>query len=356
MKMTFRWYGENDPVKIEYISQIPLMQGIVSAVYDVAPGNVWSEKSVSNVKAAANRCGLSFEVVESVPVHEDIKLGKPTREIYIENYKKNIRILGKAGVKVICYNFMPVFDWLRSDLDFKNPDGSSSLIYNDSTVLSMDPSRGELSLPGWDSSYTKDSLNALLEEYSSVNEDKLWENLKYFLDAVIPVCEECDVKMAIHPDDPPWPIFGLPRIITDYDNLEKFLSLNDSIYNGLTLCTGSLGASTSNDVVKMLRDFGSRGRIHFVHVRNVRLDGKHDFYETAHPSKYGSLDIYEIMKALYDIGYNGYVRPDHGRMIWGESGKPGYGLYDRALGSVYIGGIWEAITKSYANNERQDKI
>lgn len=346
MKMTFRWYGDSDPISLQYISQIPTMDGIVSAVYDVAPGKVWSNESIQKIKDSANSHGLTFEVVESVPVHEDIKLGKPSRDGYIDVYKENIRRLGKAGVKVICYNFMPVFDWLRSQLDYENADGSTSLIYRQEQVLNMNPKSGNLSLPGWDASYTKEGLVALLDEYKDIDSEQLFANLKYFLDAIIPVCIEYDVKMAIHPDDPPWDIFGLPRIITNEQNLDRFLSLNDSVYNGLTLCTGSLGASSANDIPKLLNKYCKIGRVHFVHARNVKHMGECDFNETAHPSRYGSLDMYEVMKALYDNGFNGYVRPDHGRMIWGEKGKPGYGLYDRALGAVYLSGLWEAISKS----------
>jgi mannonate dehydratase len=347
MKMTFRWYGEDDPVSLEYISQIPNMDGIVSAVYDVPPGKVWSEQSIQKIKENAAKHALSFEVVESVPVHEDIKLGKKTRDEYIEVYKENIRRLGRAGVRVICYNFMPVFDWLRSELDYKNPDGSTSLIYRQEQVLSMNPRSGSLSLPGWDASYTKEGLVSLLDEYKAIDGEALFANLKYFLDEIIPVCAEYDVKMAIHPDDPPWDIFGLSRIITNEANLDRLLALNPSIYNGLTLCTGSLGASGANDIPKLLRKYSGMGRIHFVHARNIKLQSERDFNETAHPSKYGSLDMYEIMKALFDTGFEGYIRPDHGRMIWGETGKPGYGLYDRALGAVYLSGLWEALNKSH---------
>ena len=356
MKMTFRWYGENDPISLKYISHIPMMDGIVSAVYDVAPGKAWSDESINRIKEQASVNSLTFEVVESVPVHEDIKLGKKTRADYIEVYKENIRRLGKAGVKVICYNFMPVFDWLRSELDHTNADGSTSLIYRQGQVLNMNPKTGNLSLPGWDASYTKEGLVSLLDEYKKVDDETLFGNLKYFLDAIIPVCAEYNVKMAIHPDDPPWDIFGLPRIITDEKNLDRFVSLNNSVYNGLTLCTGSLGALKSNDIPRLLRKYGKMGRIHFVHARNIKHFGEHDFNETAHPSKYGSLDMYEIMKALFDIGFDGYIRPDHGRMIWGESGKPGYGLYDRALGAVYLSGLWEAIEKSSDKKPNIDRI
>ena len=286
-----------------------------------------------------------FDIVESVPVHEDIKLGKPSRDKYIEVYCENIRRLGKAGVKVICYNFMPVFDWLRSSLDYKNADGSTSLIYRDAEVLAMDPRKGDLSLPGWDASYTKAGLDALLDEYKSIDEEALWKNTEYFLKAIIPVCEEYDVKMAIHPDDPPWGIFGLPRIITNEKNLERFLKLVDSPYNGLTLCTGSLGVNPDNDIPHLIRRFGGEGKIHFLHARNIKHMGGRDFNETAHKTECGSLDMYEIMKAAYDVNFDGYVRPDHGRMIWGEQGRPGYGLYDRALGAAYLNGLWESIVR-----------
>lgn len=344
MKLSFRWYGPTDSIPLSYISQIPTMHGVVSAVYDVPPGNVWSRESIADLKKQANDHGLAFECVESVPVHEDIKLGKPARDQYLEAYCENIRRLGEAGVKCVCYNFMPVFDWLRSDLQHPASDGSNSLIYRDEQVLAMDPRSGNLSLPGWDESYTKDGLNRLLDEYAGMTEETLFANLKVFLDTVIPVCEAADVRLAIHPDDPPWGIFGLPRIITCEENLDRLLKLNPSVYNGLTLCTGSLGASRRNDVVHLTEKYASQGRIHFVHARNVRLSGERDFGETAHPSCCGSLNLRGVIEALAKVEFDGYLRPDHGRMIWGETGKPGYGLYDRALGATYLSGLWEGIT------------
>ena len=345
MKITFRWYGEDDPVTLRNISQIPLMDGIVSACYDVPVGKEWKEESINLIKTQANSHNLSFEVVESVPVHEDIKLGKKTRDEYIQVYINNIKKLANAGVKVICYNFMPVFDWLRSNLSYENEDGSTALIYRESEVLAMDPNKGELSLPGWDSSYTKEGLQALLDDYKGIDDEKLFENIAYFIKSIIKTCEECSIKMAIHPDDPPWSVFNLPRIIRDEKNLERFLKIHDSEANGLTLCVGSLGSTAKNNVVDMIRKFGKDKKIGFIHARNVKLVGERDFNESAHPSKYGSLDMYEIVKAMYDVGFDGYIRPDHGRMIWGETGKPGYGLYDRALGAVYLGGLWEAVSK-----------
>ncbi len=344
MKMSFRWYGEDDPVTLEKIRQIPNMEAVVTAVYDVPVGEVWSETSIQHLKTLTEDAGLSFDVIESVPVHEDIKLGKPSRKRYIENYKENIRRLGKAGIKVICYNFMPVFDWTRTQLDRELPDGSTALVYYPEQIEKMDPMTGELSLPGWDASYTKETLRVVFEEYKKITEEDLWANLEYFLKEIIPVAEEANVKMAIHQDDPPWNIFGLPRIITCEKNLDRMLKLVDSPYNGLTFCTGSLGVSPENDIVHMVDKYSAMGRIHFLHLRNVKiLDG--GFEETAHMSRYGSLDMVEILKNLYKNGFDGYIRPDHGRMIWGEAGRPGYGLYDRALGAAYINGIWETLQK-----------
>lgn len=344
MKLTFRWYGDNDPVTLDHIRQIPTMSGIVSAVYDVPAGEVWSVDSINDLKKKANGKGLSFEVVESVPVHEDIKLGNRNAKHLIDNYCENIRRLGKAGVKVICYNFMPVFDWLRSELEHPSDDGSNSLAYDDKTVKAMNPLTSELSLPGWDESYSKDQLKVLLGEYSKITEEDLWENLSVFLKAVIPVAEEVGVKMAIHPDDPPWGLFGLPRIITCEKNLERFLNIVPSPSNGLSFCTGSLGANPENDLVKMASKFADK--IHFLHLRNIKFTGDRQFKEVGHPTECGSLDMYGIVKALCDKGWDGYVRPDHGRMIWNEKGRYGYGLFDRALGAAYITGLFEAIEKN----------
>lgn len=343
MKMSFRWYGHDDPVKIEYIRQIPNMKAIVTAVYDVPVGEVWSEESILDLKKTTEDAGLLFEVIESVPVHEDIKLGKPTRGKYIDNYKENIRRLGKAGIKCICYNFMPVFDWTRTQLDKELFDGSKALVYYKEQLEKMNPLTGELSLPGWDTSYKKEDLKALFNEYSKITEEDLWENLRYFLSEIIPVAEEAGVKMAIHPDDPPYPIFGLPRIITNEKNIDRFLKLYDSEYNGLTFCTGSLGCCSSNDIPHMVEKYVKQERIHFMHIRNVKNFPDGSFEETAHFSEYGSLDIVKIVKILKENNFDGYIRPDHGRMIWGETGKAGYGLYDRALGAAYINGLWQGL-------------
>jgi mannonate dehydratase len=341
--MTFRWYGEDDPVTLDKIRQIPGVTGIVSAIYDIPVGEVWPLERIIKLKETIEAKGLTLSVIESVPVHEDIKTGDGDRDRYIENYCETLRNLSKAGIDCVCYNFMPVFDWTRSDLSYELPDGSYALAYKDETVQKMNPLTGDLSLPGWDASYTKEGMKALLEKYQNISEEDLWNNLKYFLDRVIKVAEEVHIKMAIHPDDPPWNIFGLPRIITNKKNIERFLKLYDSPYNGLTLCSGSLGVDPNNDIIDMVKSFSDR--IHFAHIRNVKITGNKCFEEAGHKTECGSLDIFGIIKAYHDSGFDGYIRPDHGRMIWGETGRPGYGLYDRALGAVYIGGIWEALDK-----------
>ena len=353
MKMSFRWYGSDDKVTLENIRQIPGMEAIVTAVYDVPVGEVWSRESIAALKKQVEDAGLLFEVIESVPVHEDIKLGKPTRERYIENYCENIRRLAEAGIRCICYNFMPVFDWTRTQLDHRLPDGSTSLVYYKEQVDAVNPleSDSDLTLPGWDASYTREELKEVVAEYNAMTEEDLWENLTYFLQRIIPVAAACDVNMAIHEDDPCWSTFGLPRIITCEKNLDRFLKIVDDPHNGLTLCTGSLGCSAQNDVVHMAAKYAAMGRIHFVHARNVAVL-ENGFEERAHLSKCGSLDMYAILNALYKNGFNGYIRPDHGRMIWGETGRAGYGLYDRALGAAYLNGLWEAISKRNSTSER----
>jgi mannonate dehydratase len=344
MKMTFRWFGEDDPVKLEYIRQIPGMYGIVSAVYDVPVGEVWPKARLQALRQRIEGAGLKFEVVESVPVHEDIKLGKPARDRLIANFQENIRNCAAAGVKVICYNFMPVFDWTRTEMGKGLPDGSHTLAFDVRAVARIAPEKG-ISLPGWDASYRPEQLQQLLHQYQQVGEEDLWRNLEYFLSAIVPVAVAAGIRMAIHPDDPPRPIFGLPRIVKNRDDLARLLNIIDTPANGLTLCAGSLGAEPFNDIVALVREFGAMGRIHFGHLRNIKLAADGSFYESGHRSADGSLDMAAIVKAYHDVGFDGYVRPDHGRMIWGETGRPGYGLYDRALGAVYLNGLWEAISK-----------
>lgn len=341
MKMSFRWFGDSDPVPLAYIRQIPGVEQVVSAIYDVRPGEVWPLPAIVGLRRRIEAAGLKFEVVESVPVHEDIKLGRPSRDRLIEHYRQTIRNCAAAGIRVICYNFMPVFDWTRTDMARRLPDGSTTLGFDAAAVRALDTSRG-IALPSWDSSYAPEELGALLAAYREVDEETLWFNLEYFLRAIVPVAEEAGVRMALHPDDPPRPIFGLPRIVKNRDDLLRLVRTVDSPANGITLCSGSLGADLCNDIVALLREFGGMRRIPFAHLRNVAVDPDGSFHETSHRSCDGSLDMAAIVRAYHAVGFDGYVRPDHGRMIWGETGKPGYGLYDRALGAVYLNGLWEA--------------
>ena len=236
---------------------------------------------------------------------------------------------------------MPVFDWTRTNMHHLNKDGSNSLSFSLEEFSKVDPKN--LHLPGWDESYSQEELSYLLNEYKNISHDQLFDNLVYFLNKVIPVCDELDVKMAIHPDDPPWDIFSLPRIICTEADLDRLFDAVKSKNNGVTFCTGSLGARRDNDLVKMADKYSKMGRIHFAHLRNVCwVDDDYSFYESGHYSQDGSLPINEIVKVLVKNNFDGFVRPDHGRNIFGEDKKPGYGLYDRALGCAYITGLFEA--------------
>lgn len=251
--------------------------------------------------------------------------------------------MGDVGIPVLCYNFMPVFDWFRTDLAMKHADGTTCLNFEQEAMNRFDLSAGTLSLPGWGAAFNSNELNKLLHAYESVDEEALWDNLGYFLERVVPVAEASNVKMAIHPDDPPWSIFGLPRIITSGSALERHINLVDSPANGVTLCSGSLGAAPSNDVPSVIRALGPKKRIHFAHCRNVKISGPQSFHESPHPASLGSVDMVDVMRAYADIGFEGPLRPDHGRMIWDEEGRPGYGLFDRALGAMYLQGVWEGV-------------
>jgi mannonate dehydratase len=348
VQITFRWFGPDDPVTLEKIRQIPGVDGIVSAL-DLPPGEPWSRELVLQHAERIEKPGFRWVVAESIPVHEDIKLGRATRDRLIDNYCRSIEALGSVGVPVVCYNFMPVFDWVRTNLELVLDDGSRALAFDDEDLARIDLSRGTGDLPGWGAAYDGPALKQLLTAYAEVSEAKLWENLAYFLERVIPFAQKAGVKMAIHPDDPPWPVFGLPRIITDGAALERVTSLVDSPANGITFCTGSLAANPENDLPVIARKLAASGRIHFVHARNVRVTGHHQFHETMHPTPFGDVNMLRVLSALRGSGFNGPIRPDHGRMIWGEKGKPGYGLNDRALGASYLYGLWEGLSEGNVN-------
>ncbi|MFC6295182.1 mannonate dehydratase [Lactiplantibacillus daoliensis] len=352
--MGFRWYGSaSDAIKLQDIRQIPGTTQVVGALFDIPVGEVWPEDQIAALKNQVEAAGLKLEVIESVNIHDDIKIGLPTRDRYIENYKQTIRNLAKYGIKVICYNFMPIFDWVRTNLHYKLADGSTDLAFEhqfvegtpDEIIETVQNSSNGYVLPGWEPERLAE-VKQLFTAYQNVDAQKLTDNFKYFLEAIMPVCEECDVRMAIHPDDPPRPLFGLPRIFKNREDMLTIEQLYESKYNGFTICTGSLGENPKNDVPALIREFVAKDRVPFVHARNIKfMNAAGDFHEAAHLSSEGSLDMYEIMKALYQSGYEGYIRPDHGRDIWGEQGRPGYGLYDRALGISYLNGLWEALEK-----------
>ena len=352
MEMTLRWFGKKfDSVTLEQIRQIPGVTGVVTTLYDTMPGEVWKVEKIRAIKKEVEDAGLRIAGIESVNIHDSIKVGSDDRDKYIENYITTLERLGKEKIDVVCYNFMPVFDWTRSDLAKVRNDGSTVLSYDqelidkinlENLLSSMDSKSNGFELPGWEPQRMA-RIKELFELYRDVDNEKLFSNLKYFLEAIMPTCEKYNIKMAIHPDDPAWPVFGLPRIMTCKENLLRLVTMVDSTCNGVTLCTGSLGSNPNNDIVDIIKSL--KGKIHFAHVRNIKHLGKGKFDEAAHLSSDGSLDMYAIMKTLYEIGFNGIVRPDHGRAIWGEKSMPGYGLYDRALGVAYLNGILESLQK-----------
>lgn len=355
MKMTLRWYGSKfDTVTLEQIRQIPGVTGVITTLYDTQPGEAWKMEDILALKKEVEDAGLKIEGIESVNIHDAIKTGAPERDMYIENYIETLENLGKADIHLVCYNFMPVFDWTRTELARKRADGSTVLAYNQDAIDKIDPTRMFESLsadtngsvmPGWEPERMA-RIKELFEEYKDIDDEKLFDNLKYFLERIMPVCNKYDINMAIHPDDPAWSVFGLPRIIINKENIHRMMKMVDDRHNGVTFCSGSYGTNLENDLPDMIRSL--KGRIHFAHVRNLKFNSSRDFEEAAHLSSDGSFDMYEIMKALYDIDFEGPIRPDHGRMIWGEKAMPGYGLYDRALGATYLNGLWEAIQKSEA--------
>ena len=359
MEMTFRWFGTGyDTVTLKQIRQIPGVKGVITTLYGKMPGELWTVEEIRQLRNEVEVSGLKIAGIESVNVHDDIKIGGGRRDEYIDNYIKTLENLGKEGIHLVCYNFMPVFDWTRTELARVRHDGSTVMAYTQKAVDALDPEKmfasiaGDMNgtvMPGWEPE-RMEHVKELFEMYKNVTEEDLFNNLKYFLEKIMPVCNEYDIKMAIHPDDPAWSVFGLPRIIINKENILRMMSMVDDVHNGVTFCSGSYGTNLANDLPDMIRSL--KGRIHFAHVRNLQFNSPDDFEESAHLSEDGSFDMYEIMKALYDIGFDGPIRPDHGRMIWDEVAMPGYGLYDRALGATYLNGLWEAITKSERGNWR----
>ena len=353
MNMTLRWFGSKfDSVTLSQIRQIPGVKGVITTLYDTVPGEEWNKDEIHALKKEVEDSGLKIMGIESVNVCDAIKVGASDRDKYIDNYIKTLTYLGEEDIHTVCYNFMPVFDWTRTELARLREDGSTVMAYTQEAVDKINPDdmfnslKGDCNgfvLPGWEPERMA-QVKELFELYKDVDANKLFDNLVYFLKAIMPVCDKYDINMAIHPDDPAWSVFGLSRIITNKDQMLKMLKAVDNVHNGITFCTGSYGTSLNNDIVDTIHAL--KGRIHFAHVRNLKFITPTNFEEAAHLSSDGDFDMYAIMKALYDIGFDGIIRPDHGRMIWGEKAMPGYGLYDRALGAMYLQGLWEAIDKN----------
>jgi mannonate dehydratase len=353
MKFTMRWFGSGfDPVTLEKIRQVPGISGVITTLYGATPGEEWKKDEILALKKEVEDANLVIAGIESVNIHDSIKTASPQRDEYIEKYIATLKSLAQCGINLVCYNFMPVFDWTRSDLAKMRPDGSTTMSYDQKLIDKIDPanmfdlinSKSEgFILPGWEPQRLS-KIKELFEMYSGIDEEALFNNLIYFLKAIMPVCTQYGIKMAIHPDDPAWPVFGLPRIVTNKQQLLRIINSVDNPCNGVTLCTGSLGSNPLNDIPGIINSL--KGRIHFAHVRNIKHNAPGDFEESAHLSHDGSLDMYAIMKAFFDIGFEGPIRPDHGRNIWGEISVPGYGLYDRALGLCYLNGLLEAIIKN----------
>ncbi|CAM3630573.1 Mannonate dehydratase [Deinococcus saxicola] len=341
MELTMRWFGPADPVQLWQLRQIPNLGGVVTALHDVAPGEAWTLETIQGLRQRVEAAGLHLSVIESIPIHEDIKLGNARADERIQGFLQSLRAVAGAGVRTVCYNFMPVFDWTRTDLTHLRPDGSTGLSFRQAEVDQLRIGVGDLSLPGWAEAYTPDELAKLRSAYTDVDAPALRRNLVAFLQAVVPEAARLGVKLALHPDDPPWPVLGLPRVVSTAEDLRFVLDAVPDEHSGLTFCLGSLGARADNDLLAMIEEFAPR--IHFVHARNVERVGERDFDEVAHVSRFGSTGLAAAVMRLEDLRPSVPVRPDHGRMIWGETGRPGYGLYDRALGAMYLQGLIDAV-------------
>lgn len=354
MTLALRWYGPDDPVSLDAIRQIPGVGGVVTALHDVPGHEPWTVGAVRERRDTVEAAGLRWVAVESIPVTERVKLGADGWETDADVFAQSLEAVGAVlgPGAVVCYNWMPVFDWVRTDLAHPRPDGATALAYRHADLERIEATLAEGGLPGWATAHSAAELADLRAAYAALPAGALWDTLAAFLARVCPVAEAAGVRLAVHPDDPPWPVFGLPRILTSGDALARLTTLVDSPANGVCLCSGSLGADPAEaarlpETARRLAD-----RVHFVHLRNVahgatHADGATDFEETSHPL--GAVELAAVVEALVEAGFEGPLRPDHGRAIWSEADdrdvRPGYGLYDRALGAAYLRGLWDAASR-----------
>ncbi|MCL6217486.1 mannonate dehydratase [Zunongwangia pacifica] len=389
-EQSWRWYGPNDPVKLATIKQAGA-HGVVTALHQIPVGEIWTKEAIkeriSQIEES-NRLHsfkLHWNVVESLPVHEFIKQGRPERDQLIENYKESIKNLAACGVKTICYNFMPILDWLRTNVRYELEDGSTALLhemidvvifdvymlqredaeksYSDDMLMQAKAKYESLSdqeiavlkqsllmaLPGDKDGFTIEKLKKGLQQYDGISREQLQENLIYFLTEVIPVAEELDVVLAIHPDDPPWPVFGLPRIVSTAEDLKFIFEAVPSVHNGLTFCSGSLGASEENKLTDIIETWYNR--IHFVHLRSVNRVAPYHFYEANHLE--GSAEMYHLIRKFYECQQTDHrvlpMRPDHGHEMMDDQGKPyypGYSAIGRLRGLAELRGLEFGIINS----------
>ncbi|CAD0005821.1 mannonate dehydratase [Flavobacterium chungangense] len=383
MIQTWRWFGPNDPVSLQHIKQTGAT-GIVTALHHIPHGDVWTVEEINKRKSEVEAYGLTWDVVESITVHEDIKTKTGDYQLYIDKYKESIRNVAACGIKIITYNFMPVNDWTRTQLDFVMPDGSEALYFNwvdlaifDIYILKRE--NAESSFPENIAAKAKERFNTLNEEqlqalsdvvmfgipgekkmtvadmqaklkpYKNIDRAALRENLSYFLNEICPVADEVGVKLAIHPDDPPFDILGLPRIVNSMEDYDFILSKAPYKSNGICFCTGSLGASEKNDLPQIAKALGDK--IHFIHLRNVRRDEEGNFFEADHLD--GNVDMYAVVKELLLIQKDNNLsipfRPDHGHQMLDDLGKvnnPGYSAIGRLRGLAELRGLEEGIIRS----------